>query len=1124
MSSAPGTVASAHRVHLRLLGTPALIAPDGTTRLLDLAAAATLALAALEPGMSRARIGALAWPASADPRGALRQLLVRLRRQWGFDVLIGRSRLSLAPGVTVDVTDAAAAGTLLSDLDVSALPGFAEWLEAQRQTRAGHARAQAELLLAQAQAAGDPQAARRLAEQLCAAEPARESTTRLLMDLHVAQGDVAQALAVFQRHAEHVRAERGRTPSAALQAHADALGRRAVVTATGQALPVAVLRPPRLIGRSAERAQLMRALHEGAVAWLLGEPGQGKSRLLDECRRELPAATVRVAARPGDAAVPFALLIRLLRSVLHAQPGLAARVAQTLAPSSPHSPLRSPLGLLLPELAPGVVWPSDGDRLLLQRAVEHLLREAEVPFVLLDDLHYADAASAELLQALLGGEVQFATRWAFAQRPGEGSAAVAALRDALAEGARVVEVQLAPLNVGEIAQLVDSLGLPGIEGAALAPRLQQRTGGNPLFVLELLKHGLLRGAGADAGVGDSPATVLALIGRRLHQLSPRALELARIVAVADVEFRLELAEQVLTTRALALADAWAELEAAQVLAGTTLAHDLVRDAVLLTLAPAQKRALHAAAAAFGERQAEADAAPARLALHWQAAGEPARALPHWLRAAGQARVRSQPEAQAEALEAAITCADAAGDAAAGFEVRLTLAYLLNSLRALPRQQVLLGELDQRAQQTGGALAQARVALVRASAQDSLGENEAAFDTAQRGEALLTALPDAAHAECRARLLLTMVQIASKIDRLAPILQHERELAALAQIVTDRELAAQIESALGIALTNADRPAEAAVHHARCLHLHAAQNNLTELINELANAATNARERGDFAEAARHLEDAERLHQSLGTDTRAYTSVLLARGHLARDRGRFDAALATLDQAQARVEPRSSAAVLVLHAQALAWLFVGQPARALQALAEAERGSAGYAWVPARTLWLRARVETSLGRPAGALLEQALACAPVALRRRLRWQIALDRAAQRDCDDGVARAEAVLAEIEAVRSPSLLLMAHTALAEITRAAGARIRAAAHGTEMLALLAQVEQPMAYRPALLWTAVQALQDMQPDRARQAAREAQQWIAAALPTVPSALQSTFLHQHPVNRPLAEWLQRAGG
>jgi len=153
-------------VHLRLLGTPALIAPDGTTRLLDLAAAATLALAALEPGMSRARIGALAWPASADPRGALRQLLVRLRRQWGFDVLIGRSRLSLAPGVTVDVTDAAAAATLLSDLGVSALPGFAEWLEAQRQTRAGHARAQAELLLAQAQAAGDPQAARRLAEQL----------------------------------------------------------------------------------------------------------------------------------------------------------------------------------------------------------------------------------------------------------------------------------------------------------------------------------------------------------------------------------------------------------------------------------------------------------------------------------------------------------------------------------------------------------------------------------------------------------------------------------------------------------------------------------------------------------------------------------------------------------------------------------------------------------------------------------------------------------------------------------------------------------------------------------------------------------------------------------------------
>jgi hypothetical protein len=484
-----------------------------------------------------------------------------MRRQWGFDVVIGRSQLSLAPGVTVDVTQAAAAGTLLSDLDISTLPDFADWLEAQRQTRADLARAQAELLLAQAQAAGDTLAALRLAEQLFAVEPAHGSTTRLLMDLHVAQGDVAQALAVFNRHAQHVRAERGRAPAAALQAHADALGRAAVAPATGQALPVAVLRPPRLIGRARERAQVSQALHGGAVVWLLGEPGQGKSRLLDEIRRELPAGTLRVAARPGDAAVPLALLIRLLRSVLHAQPTLVARLAQT--------PLRAPLGLLLPELAPGLAWPSDGDRLLLQSAVEHLLREAAVAFVLLDDLHYADAASCALLQAALAGDAVLTTRWVVAQRPGEGDAAVAALREALAEGARVVEVQVAPLAVDEIAQLVDSLGLPGLDGAALAPRLQQRTGGNPLFVLELLKHGLPRGARADAGIGDSPATVLALIGRRLHQLSPRALELA---------------------------DAWAELEAAQVLAGTALAHDLVRDAVLLTLAPAQKRALHAALA------------------------------------------------------------------------------------------------------------------------------------------------------------------------------------------------------------------------------------------------------------------------------------------------------------------------------------------------------------------------------------------------------------------------------------------------------------------------------------------------------------------------------------------------
>ena len=45
-----------------------------------------------------------------------------------------------------------------------------------------------------------------------------------------------------------------------------------------------------------------------------------------------------------------------------------------------------------------------------------------------------------------------------------------------------------PLDEAGLAELVDSLGLPGVTAASLAPGLRQRTGGNPLFVLETLKQ------------------------------------------------------------------------------------------------------------------------------------------------------------------------------------------------------------------------------------------------------------------------------------------------------------------------------------------------------------------------------------------------------------------------------------------------------------------------------------------------------------------------------------------------------------------------------------------------------------------------------------------------------------
>jgi hypothetical protein len=76
------------------------------------------------------------------------------------------------------------------------------------------------------------------------------------------------------------------------------------------------------------------------------------------------------------------------------------------------------LARLLPELstvgsAAAVPLPADGERLMLQTAVERVLLQAGLQAVAVDDLHFADDASLEMLTALAGSDALAPIAWVF---------------------------------------------------------------------------------------------------------------------------------------------------------------------------------------------------------------------------------------------------------------------------------------------------------------------------------------------------------------------------------------------------------------------------------------------------------------------------------------------------------------------------------------------------------------------------------------------------------------------------------------------------------------------------------------------------------------------------------------
>jgi DNA-binding SARP family transcriptional activator/tetratricopeptide (TPR) repeat protein len=1094
---------------------------------------ALLAWLALEGPTPRARLAALLWPDKdgGAARNSLRQRLFHLRRQTGVELVVGGALLALAPGLAHDLDDA---DTLLEDGVPAIGAEFDGWIEQQRARRCDRYRQSLLTLCEMAEGVADWPDAIGHAQELLALSPLSEPAHRRLMRLHYLAGDPGAALLAFDRCEHVLKHDVGTRPSAetlALLATIEQTSRAAATPPAAAALPVtlplpaSVLRPPRLVGRDAECAALARVWHDGRVALVVSEAGGGKTRLLQQHAASGTGIEL-VQARPGDAGVPFATLARMLRAVLD-----RTRCA-ALTPQALPEPMRRAVAPLLPELGPtagGVVLgpaAAGGQRLLLQRAVQGLLQQAQgLAGVLLDDAHWADDASLEMLLALIGDEPaeSGALRWALACRPAGGGAALRALQRELDEAGLLQMLPLPTLGPAALAELVDSLALPEVDGAVLAPALHRRTGGNPMFVLETLKHAWserrLGAAGAGLPLPSAPA-LRALVGRRVAELSPPALALARVAAIAGVDHGIALAEQVLQQPAIALADAVAELEAAQVMLGNGFAHDLVAEAVHDGVPATIARHVHGQVAAWLE---DHGGEPARIAGHWIAAGRPLSALPALRRAAEAARralrfheaigfleqasrIEGDDGRHCEAFDTLLAAATQGMDI--GIEAAVGDAWLarLRQLATTPRQRL-------------------QADLLHAETQTRRGDAGVGIALGQATLAAAVALGDTRLQMQCCKALGDACTVASRFEEAA---RHMQACIGWFDAESDGLDRAYAHGGLGLVLDNLGRSAEALPHHERSFELSVAAADLQNASVVAVNVARNRIFVGELNAAFEAIERGRRLLEPYDGAGQHLPVLQMTHALLLCHLGRYDEALEQAGQGLRAALAVSAAHGVMGHVRlAACWWQLGQWARLAQALAAAATdGSASVAAQVgvARLRWAYAGAVgggTSVAEAARAL-RQVLAAMPAHERPDLRLPLRLDVAAAA-ATEGPAGVAAALGTVDAVAEEAARLgYANVQLAAMLRgasiaAATVPARARRDALAALALHHRGVTTTAVLPAELW--LQTARGLQAagDRAHAAdiAAEGRAWLLEAQQRMAPARREAFVERQPVNAAL---------
>jgi len=697
-----------------------------------------------------------------------------------------------------------------------------------------------------------------------------------------------------------------------------------------------------LIGRDEELAQLRAALAEaragrGSLVEIVGEPGIGKTRLIEELHADQEAHVLVATAEAFTSSTPYVIWRELLRDMLGVgweadDRSVVRKLQEIIAARDPS---------LVPWL-PLVAIPLDVDMPLtdevaqlaeefrqpkLHEVVGRFLALAldEETLIHVEDAHLMDGASTDLFVYLLGDLGERPWLWTLTRRDMD-TGFVAP------EHERAKMISLGPLAREDVLALVEA----ATEHAPLLPHdvslVADRAGGNPQFGLDLVQVAATGGA--------LPESIEKAAMARIDALVPADRALVRRASVLGVSFSSRFIEEVMDDDAPPLdEDTWGRLGEFFVDDGDEyfrFRRAVVRDAAYAGLPFRTRRTLHARVAERFEREFNVEESGGLLSLHYFLAGDNQRAW-GYARAAGK-RAADQ-YAQQEAARLYRRAIDAA-QRLPGFD-EVTLADLYESLT-----EALFGSGD-----FPGA-AEACSSVYRHRGKDRVGQGRALMKRANIEARLQTysrtlwwitrtrsVLADSDAPEAKAIAASAAAYYAAILDRLGRTTESmgwaERAVEE-AEASGSRQALAEAYDILDVVNLDLGRPS--GTYWDKAIAIFEEVGDLKEQMRLLVNRGVGLQAEGRFDDAMARYGQARQIAEQIGD---AYVSALLKmnEAEVHGDRGEFDEAEELLRGSVRYLRAAGDTYMLASSMQYLGRVLgrVGKVEEALRVLNEAEEG-------------------------------------------------------------------------------------------------------------------------------------------------------------------------------------------